>query len=1018
MALSKAMMIRKLMESCDVRLFVGDLMHGGDYDLLEPRDSPVLGFEPPTPNLSLEEDVVEPKGGGVARKLIPLWGIDAWVPGNHELGTEMDILAILNEDSVRADSNDDGQSGDGGQGGDGHSGLGSEGGGSEFRQTSDDIPILCSNLQLSDKASDRLRKKLRIKPWVRLERNEVPICLYGVVREELIDSDLYETTSPVEGFLDAYYSSKPSCEGALTIVLSHSGWKEDEEFIREVEARSEHVDVVLGAHSHNISPEPYPWVFDNGTILSHIGSYGGWVGVLDLVSFSDPEWRSWSAMPWAAAPTHRLFPWVLGHRTMRVSTHYTILNDTRLGLDPNHLARAVADDLVRLAETPVLGTGGEPMAADAPRASGLTEGRALASPKRSNANIPIRGDPTRGDPGRSDPGRGDLANGQVSRMFDDQVVETWSMLREPAWEDEREHGIMLTHLRSTMNFRRSNMHSHGMDLFRTAPPRHNVAVSVNTGVVKAVPLSPDVFSQLCEEDHRLLNRHRSDLTNLISKMTQTTVALLPENMVSEEAIACRFGQCMLGKWLGGVLRFSPTVAAREVKMECAPDVLLEAVEAVSKRDEAASNTVAAGRKRSLSEIRTVLGMIQGGILRGGLPPRCESVFEQRAGGCSLTASDRTVDLYDVNRILPFHNKVRIVVLKNLHSLCHILTRAVWQWNTHNGSHPGLVHFGGLDYFIRSNNTILQDDPQTQTDLSQTDSLTSASASMLSEGTKQHFESPPAVYKGRQPLFDPLWTLKNKELIGIRFSSIRGDRVEGVCVSEGNTSEEGPPRTKWRCRGRDCTKPSGKILLVTTDLLVKGADGGILRWADDVDLDYMRQVANQSAEEAAQDDPDQDQDEDRLEGASRNEHDLGCWFRGLENLTINDAAVLFLDTSITTTKSLYRTKTKPLKTADQTANLRNVQQDLRNSDTGIALSLEGGAQQPADSAVLEDADPGPGNGAVPEAAPVPDVASVPEVAPVVVLDSAVEGVSRKVKSEIQSGDIGAAVLADEEEEGDS
>ncbi len=137
------------------------------------------------------------------------------------------------------------------------------------------FPVLCANiLEGSGKPFGGAKSSIMIK------RKGVQIGIIGLTTKEV-----EYTTKP--GNLAGLHVKDPALTAAplvkelrakgaaLVIVLSHLGLAEDRRLAREVQG----IDVIVGGHSHTAITDP---VNEGGTIIVQAGSYGEYLGVLEL----------------------------------------------------------------------------------------------------------------------------------------------------------------------------------------------------------------------------------------------------------------------------------------------------------------------------------------------------------------------------------------------------------------------------------------------------------------------------------------------------------------------------------------------------------------------------------------------------------------------------------------------------------------------------------------------------------------------------------------------------------------
>lgn len=179
--------------------------------------------------------------GEVEIKLMNAMGYDVVTIGNHEFDFGLDNMARL------------------------------------FRMA--EFPVVCANYDLEATVLKDI-----VKPYVILERDGLKIGVFGlgIQPEGMIQGDKCEgviykdpirVSNDVAGLLKA-----KGCD--LVVCLSHLGIQMDERLV----ARTRHIDVVLGGHSHTLMKGPKKYLNMDGKEVSimHSGKSGVRVGRLDL----------------------------------------------------------------------------------------------------------------------------------------------------------------------------------------------------------------------------------------------------------------------------------------------------------------------------------------------------------------------------------------------------------------------------------------------------------------------------------------------------------------------------------------------------------------------------------------------------------------------------------------------------------------------------------------------------------------------------------------------------------------
>lgn len=141
------------------------------------------------------------------------------------------------------------------------------------------FPILCANYDL-----DATVLKDLVKPYIILKRFGLKIGVFGLGTrpEGMIQADkcegvIYKDPIEVSNEVAALLKAK-GCD--LVVCLSHLGIQMDEDLV----AKTRHIDVVLGGHSHTFMTGPKTYLNMDGKEVSlmHSGKSGVRVGRLDL----------------------------------------------------------------------------------------------------------------------------------------------------------------------------------------------------------------------------------------------------------------------------------------------------------------------------------------------------------------------------------------------------------------------------------------------------------------------------------------------------------------------------------------------------------------------------------------------------------------------------------------------------------------------------------------------------------------------------------------------------------------
>ena len=143
-----------------------------------------------------------------------------------------------------------------------------------------DFPIISSNYNVEFTVLNGL-----VKPYVTFEREGVKIgvlgisaALIGLVQTASCEGVIYEEPIPTANRVAAFLKEQEKCD--IVICLSHLGITDDEYFINQ----TANIDVVLGGHSHSLTPEPRYYMNANGkqVMLMHTGKNGIFVGEVTL----------------------------------------------------------------------------------------------------------------------------------------------------------------------------------------------------------------------------------------------------------------------------------------------------------------------------------------------------------------------------------------------------------------------------------------------------------------------------------------------------------------------------------------------------------------------------------------------------------------------------------------------------------------------------------------------------------------------------------------------------------------
>jgi len=179
--------------------------------------------------------------GEVEVRLMNEMGYDAMTIGNHEFDFGLDNMARL------------------------------------FKMAN--FPVVCANYNL-----DATPLKDIVKPYVILERYGLKIGVFGLgakpeglIQANKCEGVVYENPIEVSNEIAALLKKK-GCD--VIVCLSHLGIQMDERLV----AKTRHIDVILGGHSHTFMKGPKTYLNMDGKEIPvmHSGKSGVRVGRLDL----------------------------------------------------------------------------------------------------------------------------------------------------------------------------------------------------------------------------------------------------------------------------------------------------------------------------------------------------------------------------------------------------------------------------------------------------------------------------------------------------------------------------------------------------------------------------------------------------------------------------------------------------------------------------------------------------------------------------------------------------------------
>lgn len=119
-----------------------------------------------------------------------------------------------------------------------------------------------------------------VKPYVMIRKKGIKIAVIGITTPETVYTTKPGNLSGLrfeapEKVLPALIRKVRAKGASLVVVLSHIGLDEDRELARNVKG----IDIIIGGHSHTVVQDP---LIESGTIIVQAGSYGHYLGVLDV----------------------------------------------------------------------------------------------------------------------------------------------------------------------------------------------------------------------------------------------------------------------------------------------------------------------------------------------------------------------------------------------------------------------------------------------------------------------------------------------------------------------------------------------------------------------------------------------------------------------------------------------------------------------------------------------------------------------------------------------------------------
>ena len=185
--------------------------------------------------------------GEVEVKMMNLMGYDAMTIGNHEFDFGLENMARL------------------------------------FRMAN--FPVVCSNYDVTGTVLEGL-----VKPYTTFYRNGLKIGVFGLApkMEGLVQADKCEGVvynDPIEAAqkMADLLKNEEGCD--VVICLSHLGYQlKNAPCDEELAQKTNHIDAILGGHTHTFMKEPAVYLNKDGRNVSvmHTGKNGIYVGMLKL----------------------------------------------------------------------------------------------------------------------------------------------------------------------------------------------------------------------------------------------------------------------------------------------------------------------------------------------------------------------------------------------------------------------------------------------------------------------------------------------------------------------------------------------------------------------------------------------------------------------------------------------------------------------------------------------------------------------------------------------------------------
>ena len=185
--------------------------------------------------------------GELEVKMMNLMGYDAMTIGNHEFDFGLENMARL------------------------------------FRMAN--FPVVCSNYDVTGTVLEGL-----VKPYTTFNRNGLKIGVFGLApkMEGLVQADKCEGVvynDPIEAAqkMADLLKNEEGCD--VVICLSHLGYQlKNAPCDEELAQKTNHIDAILGGHTHTFMKEPAVYLNKDGRNVSvmHTGKSGIYVGMLKL----------------------------------------------------------------------------------------------------------------------------------------------------------------------------------------------------------------------------------------------------------------------------------------------------------------------------------------------------------------------------------------------------------------------------------------------------------------------------------------------------------------------------------------------------------------------------------------------------------------------------------------------------------------------------------------------------------------------------------------------------------------